>query len=169
MRLIAKKPCSFGGKKFFIGEEIPVCLVTNPEVQEKLGILAVGKDEGGEAPAVAAGVFTQKQVDSMIADAVERWKETKAGIGEAAIISVYGESGGERLEVAATVEEIQQVFSIMQLNVDEGIKSIFNVTSENVLILLHAADSRKRMKEAAKKQAGNLFPMEEAKMGGADA
>ena len=36
MRLIAQKPCSFGGNKFFIGEEVPTELVTNPKMQEKL-------------------------------------------------------------------------------------------------------------------------------------
>ena len=34
MRLIAQKPCSFGGNKFFIGEEVPTELVTNPKMQE---------------------------------------------------------------------------------------------------------------------------------------
>ena len=34
MRLIAQKPCSFGGNKFFIGEEVPAELVTNPKMAE---------------------------------------------------------------------------------------------------------------------------------------
>lgn len=38
MRLIAQKPCSFGGNKFFIGEEVPTELVTNPKMQEKMGV-----------------------------------------------------------------------------------------------------------------------------------
>ncbi len=45
----------------------------------------------------------------------------------------------------------------MQQNADEGSKAITTITSENVLILLHATDSRKTIKEAAKKQADNLF------------
>ena len=39
MRLVAKKPCSFGGRKFFIGDEVPAELVLNPTEQEKRGIL----------------------------------------------------------------------------------------------------------------------------------
>lgn len=39
MRLIAKKPCSYGGKKFFIGDEIPAELVVNIEREEKLGVM----------------------------------------------------------------------------------------------------------------------------------
>ena len=49
----------------------------------------------------------------------------------------------------------------MQLNADEGIKIITDVRSENVLILLHAADSRKTIKNAAKEQADKLFRDEE--------
>ena len=35
MALIAKKPCSFGGKAFFIGEEVPDELVMDAEYQEQ--------------------------------------------------------------------------------------------------------------------------------------
>lgn len=30
MRLIARRPCSFGGKKYFIGDEVPAEDVINP-------------------------------------------------------------------------------------------------------------------------------------------
>ena len=41
MRLIARKPCSFGGRKFFIGQEIPAGLVLDAAVQERMGVLTV--------------------------------------------------------------------------------------------------------------------------------
>ena len=41
----------------------------------------------------------------------------------------------------------------MQQNASDAIEAIGQVKSENVLILLHAADSRKIVKDAAKKQA----------------
>jgi len=44
----------------------------------------------------------------------------------------------------------------MQMNAEDGSKEIAGVTSENVLVLLHAADSRKTIKNAAKEQAGKL-------------
>ena len=88
-------------------------------------------------------------------------RETEPGAFEGTIqISVKGESDGENEQITAipaTPEEIQQVFSIMQLNAEDGAKAIAEVKAENVLILLHAADSRKTIKEAAKKQADNLF------------
>lgn len=48
MKLIAKQPCSFGGKRFYIGDEIPLALVKEPKTQEKYGILAI-VDEGEQA------------------------------------------------------------------------------------------------------------------------
>lgn len=75
-------------------------------------------------------------------------------------ISVKVASDGENEQITvvpAKPEEIQQVFSIMQRTAEEGAKVIAGVTNENVLILLHAADSRKTIKDAAKKQADNIF------------
>lgn len=50
MKLIAKRLCSFGGKKYFIGDEIPVESVMYPKMQEKIGVLTIVND-GDEAPA----------------------------------------------------------------------------------------------------------------------
>lgn len=156
MRLIAKKPCNFGGKRFFIGEEVPEHMVMNPAVQEKLGVLAIANDEGVSADVV--GTFSQEQVDKMISDAVAELRETEPGAYDGTVqVSVNGESDGEMIAIPVTPEEIQQVFSIMQLTAEEGVKAISDVKSDNVLILLHAADSRKTVKESAKKQADNLF------------
>ena len=41
MRLAARKPCSFGGRKFFIGQEIPEGLVLDAAVQERMGVLTI--------------------------------------------------------------------------------------------------------------------------------
>ena len=69
MRLIAKKPCSYGGKKFFIGDEIPAELVVNIEREEKLGVISAANDEAG-VPGQSGAIYSQEQVDEMIADAV---------------------------------------------------------------------------------------------------
>lgn len=55
MKLIAKQPCSFGGKRFYIGDEIPVELVQEPKTQEKFGKLTIVNDAaepGGDATVV---------------------------------------------------------------------------------------------------------------------
>lgn len=52
------------------------------------------------------------------------------------------------------------IFSIMQMNAEEAAKAVKDVTNENVLIVLHAADSRNTVKKAAKSQAEALEPAE---------
>ena len=44
MRLIANKPCSFGGRKFYIGDEIPENLVADARAQEKMGVITIVND-----------------------------------------------------------------------------------------------------------------------------
>ena len=96
--------------------------------------------------------------------AVAELRETEPGAYDGAVpISVESASDGENGQVTvipAKPGEILQVFSIMQLGAEEGARMIADVTSENVLILLHAADSRKMVKNAAKEQAGKLFSIE---------
>lgn len=173
MRLIANKPCSFGGEKFYIGDGIPEGMVADPAVQEKRGILTIIKenevvadlgDVSGEE-----GLFTREAVEVLIEEAVaavEREKEAQIaelqkhaaglieaepGAFESAVpVTVFGEK--EDMAVLLLPEEINQVFSIMQLKADEGVRKIDDVLNENVLILLHAADSRKTIKNAAKEQ-----------------
>lgn len=176
MKLIAKKPCSFGGQKFYIGDEIPAGLVADAKLQEGYGVITIMNDSEGGLGAQPGPLFTQEQVEKMISEAVEEaekkreeqvaelqeyvaeMKETEPGAYEGAIqISVKGESDEQQTAVPVTPEEIQHVFSIMQMNATEGAEAIARVKSENVLILLHAADTRKTIKDAAKKQADNIF------------
>ena len=183
MRLIANKPCSFGGKKFYIGNEIPENLVADARLQEKMGVITIVNDNMGVSGGQSGTLFTQEQVDKMLAEAIEeavnntitemkqKQKELQEVLQQSAaelkevdseilmetvMIDIVIDSDGENeqhMTVWAKSEEIQQVFSIMQLNADEGAKAIADVKSENVLILLHAADSRKTVKNAAKEQA----------------
>lgn len=169
MKLIAKKPCSFGGRKFFIGEEVPIELVADPTVQEKLGVITISNVED-KIVLDLDGTYTQEQVDTIITAAVAEATARLRGLEEefkgTVQIGVRGESDGDNesvMVISATPEEIQQAFYIMQLNVEEGAKTIAEIEAENVLILLHAADSRKTIKDAAKKQADNLFSMKEKK------
>lgn len=174
MELIARKPCNFGGKKFFIGDKIPDALVVNPTLQEKLGIIAIVKSDDERTSSTETILYTQEQVENMLEEAIEEAvNNTIAEIGQKQAkleqveaeqsiipITVKGESNDENeqpIAIFATVEEVQQVFTIMQMNADDGIKAIAEVKTENVLILLHASDSRKTIKDAAKKQANNLL------------
>lgn len=136
MRLIAKKPCSFGGKDFFIGDEIPVNAVLNPKQQEELGVLSMVSD--GE---VATGIL-------------------ETGFPEADfIVPIVKSSDGDTVQamgIPLNITEAQEVFTVLQMNVEDATKEIEETTSENVLIVIHACDSRAGVKKAAQKRADNL-------------
>lgn len=191
MRLVANKPCSFGGRQFFIGDVIPDDLIVDTKAQEKLGVITIVNDSNVVPDGKSGTFFTQEQVDAVIGEALEKaekehavqmekmreeyafrlekmkvhaaeLEETEPGAyGDMVQIPVKGASDKEFTEISVKLEEIQQAFAIMQMNAEEGAKAISDVTSENVLILLHAADNRKTVKNAAKEQADKLFSTED--------
>lgn len=131
----------------------------------------------------AVTLYTKEEVDQIVAEAIEEavnntvmemeqkqqelqgyaaeLLETVPGAYEGTVqISIEGTSereNGQVTAIPATSEEIQKVFSIMQMNAEEGAKEIAGITSDNVLVLLHAADSRKTIKNAVKEQRDKLF------------
>ena len=177
MRLIAKKPCSYGGKKFFIGDEIPAELVVNIEREEKLGVISAANDEAG-VPEQSGALYSQEQVDEMIADAVanadkgftqeqvdEMIKSAVAVLEPFAsdhagfTVTVKGE-GDNVTAVSCSAEDIQSVVDVLQMNADDGAKAVTSVQSDSVLILLHALETRATVKKAALKQHDTLFSAE---------
>lgn len=136
MKLIAKKPCSFGGKAFFINDEIPASVVLNPKQQEELGVLTIVSD--GEA---ATGIL---ETD---------FPETDIAIP---VFKSYDGDTAQVMGVSLNIGEVQEIFSIMQMNVEEATKAIESTTSENMLIVIHACDSRSGVKKATQKRADNL-------------
>lgn len=177
MRLIAKKPCSYGGKKFFIGDEIPAELVVNIEREEKLGVISAANDEAG-VPEQSGALYSQEQVDEMIADAVanadkgftqEQVDEMiKSSVAELEpfdsdnagfTVTVKGE-GDNVTSVSCSAEDIQSVVDVLQMNADDGAKAVTSVQSDSVLILLHALETRATVKKAAQKQHDTLFSAE---------
>jgi len=63
MKLIARKPCSFGGKQFYIGDEIPSKLVLDPALQEKRGVLIRIKEEAADVKKASAKKGGKKPVE----------------------------------------------------------------------------------------------------------
>lgn len=133
MRLIALRPCSFGGKKYFIGDEVPEEDVINLTVHESQGTLAAIKYDQNIIPEAAEN---RKVMIPVIRD------------GEGDVADV--------LSIPLTEGEIQHVFSIMQMTADKAIAAMEDIGSEDVLIVLHASDSRSAVKKAAKKRAEQL-------------
>lgn len=154
MGLIAKRPCSYGGKKFFIGDEIPADLVADVAREEKLGVISITNASAGVS--VQSGtLFSQEQVDEMIQSAVAEIKPFESD-DYGFTITVKGE-GDNVTAVSCSTEDVQEVVDVLQMNADDGAKAVANVKSDSVLILLHALDTRATVKKAAQKQHDTLF------------
>lgn len=134
MKLFARKPCSFAGKKFFIGDEIPAELVLNPQAQEKRGILAIVADGSVEAPAAGHEVVHDKV-------------ETMA-------VVIRAEEGDMPLEL--TQAGLQAMVDVLTSKVEDAEPIIAAMTDGDALILLHLTDSRKSVKNAAEARAKAL-------------
>ncbi len=183
MQYLCLKPLTVGKTTYHLGDTIPDDVILPARSEKLIRSGYISKlDEETQYSKNESGLFTQEQVDKMIAEAVDEavnnmvveMEQKQKALQEAAgvlqeegflsenivIIPVKGDADGDNEQITTilmTPNEIQQVFSIMQQNADEGSKAIAAIQSENVLILLHAADSRKTIKEAAKKQVDNLF------------
>ena len=127
MKLIAKQPCSFGGKRFFIGDEIPVELVQEPATQEKYGKLAIVNDNAVTEPGGNATVVH---------------------------LVIRGKDGDVALDL--TPESIQSVMDVLTADADNAAKLVKEITSDDILFLVNAADSRKTVQAAAKARAQAL-------------
>lgn len=136
MRLTANKPCNFGGRKFLIGEEIPVELVANPKAQEKMGVISIADGETIPTDVTA-----------------------KVGVVKFEI-PIHTDNGDILLSV--TNEELNVFTEIRQIGVSSTEDKqklsalIQNVESEDLLILLDALDGRKHVKEEAQARAQEL-------------
>lgn len=178
MRYLCTKQLTAGGETYYPGEIIPDGVIL-PERNGKLlrsGYISEVSEESWQTPVTGMEtLFTQEEVTAMIAKAVEeveqkysdeiaKLEEMEDGTYAAAVtITVKGDSDDQNVDVPATPEEIQRSFAILQMNAEEGVKAIADVKSENVLIIVHAIDNRKTVKEAAKKQADNLFSTDSIK------
>lgn len=132
MKLIARKACSFGGKKFFIGDEIPAELVLRPNDQEKWGVLAIVHDDAS-TPAAPETVINE--VDTMAVD-------------------VNAKDG--KLSLNLTKEGLQSVVDVLTAKASDAETIIDKMTDGDALILIHIADNRKTVKEAAETRAQAL-------------
>lgn len=125
MKLIARKPCSFGGEKFYIGDEVPAELVLNPKEQETMGVLTIAAD-----------------------NYVGCNEEDPEPAPENKIVILIRAKEGD-VEFNPTPEGLQAIFDVMTGNATEAEEIINQMTDPEALILLHLSDSRKAVKAAA--------------------
>ena len=132
MRLIARIPCRFAGKRYLIGEEIPAEVVENPEAQAKRGVLTVMND-GDITPQTGEVKFT---IPIHLPD--------------------------QDYEVSVTESELIIFTDILQMGVktnEEKAKVtdiVSSIESENLLILIDALDGRKVVSDAVKERVDAL-------------
>ena len=134
MKLIARKPCSFAGEKFFIGDKIPAEYVLDPHGQEKMGVLAIVTDDAGTVPPAET-------------DEVRNEVETMA-------VVVHAKEGD--LPLNLTQDGLQAFVDVITSNVEDAAPIVAAMSDGDALILLHVTDSRKGIKEAAEARAKAL-------------
>lgn len=128
MRLIARKPCRFNGKNFYIGDEIPADAVTDPYSQEKLGVLTIANLESENPDAT----YTQEDVDQKVQEAK---KELEGQVEEltgqvstltqekSTLESQITEKDAKIKELEGKVKELQeQVAAAASISADEMAK-----------------------------------------------
>ena len=135
MKLIAKKPCSFGGKKFFIDDEIPTESVLDPRAQEKRGVLAIVADDAAPPPAPPAPEAVRKEVDTMT-------------------VVIRDKEGDMPLDL--TRDGLQAVVDVLTVKPADAEAIIEKMDDGDALILIHLVDSRKAVKAAAEDRAKAL-------------
>ena len=125
MKLIAKKRCSYGGRKFFAGDEIPADIVLNVEREEKLGVISIANDEAG-VPEQSGALYSQEQVDKMMADAVANASKgfTQEQVDEMMADAVANASKGFTQE---QVDEMIQS-AVAELKPFDSDNAVFTVT-----------------------------------------
>lgn len=134
MKLVANKPCSFGGKKYFIGEEIPAEVVVDPARLEKMGVLIVIRD----------GI------------PVETLEECVTKIGEVQF-SIPIKKDDQSFLLDITEPQLQEAVKTMQMQVKDAVGHIKdNVEDITVLILINAVDSRAAVKKETESKAKEL-------------
>lgn len=139
MKLIARKPCSFGGKKFYIGEEIPAEYVLEPKNQEKMGTIAIVNDD-----AVAPAPAEERNIANL----------------EQMTVVIHDKNGDIHLNL--TAENIQSVVDVLTGPAPKAEPIIAEMTNVDALILLHAAEQRKSVKTAAEDRAQALSETQES-------
>ena len=135
---IALKPCNFAGQRFLAGETIPEKLVHPSAVRRlKNQRFIVVPDEQKEVVEVPVGLPEARQ-----------------------LFTVPILADGNELSVELEPEELKTLFIVLQNNADKAGKLIAEQVNKDLLLCIHALDSRKSVKEAAKEQATALIAAE---------
>lgn len=135
MKLFARKPCSFSGKKFFIGDEIPSDYVSDPKAQEKMGVLVVVEENSGNADSVEGGALLPPS-STLVS------------------VPILAEEGIVSVEI--TPEELVEVVTIIQMSDEELAEKVKEIDSEDQLLLIAVLNGGDVAYEATKARVEEL-------------
>lgn len=139
---ICNKSLKLGTKTYNPGDTIPdeKVLPSRKRALESAGYIAMVSDA--------------VETDLPVADILT----TEAAIGKVTIPVIIASEGETAQVMAVPLSEgdAQQVFAIMQMNVSEAKEEISKIEKEEILIVLHACDSRTGIKKAATDRADSI-------------
>ena len=142
MLYIAQKPCSFGGKKFLIGDTIDEKIILPGAIRRltKAGIIAVA----GDVPPVSATL-----------------EESVTMVGQVKFeTTIHAEEGDLKLEITeealAIFTEIRQLGTNKTEDKQKISELLQKADSVDALIFIDAMDGRKFVQEEAQKRAQAL-------------
>lgn len=110
MKLVANKPCTLSGKRYFIGEEIPAEAVADPVALEKMGVLTVIRD----------GI------------PVETLEECVASVGEV-FFKIEIVKGDKGFDLDVTEPQLQEAVKTMQMNQKDAVAHITGTIVDGIL------------------------------------
>lgn len=96
-----------------------------------------------------------------VAPPADKKPEEKVVI-EQVTVPVKAEDGRE-MEVSLVLSGVVKVFEVMQMPEEDAVKEIAGIEDENILITIHATESREAVKAAAKSRAVELAQAAEKK------
>ena len=142
MKLVANKPCNLNGKKYFIGEEVPVKEVVDYASLVKMGLLSVIHDAVPE----------------------DNLEECVAMVGEVSF-SIPIIKGHETIDLDVTEPQMQDAVKTMQMSADAAVAHIKGDVEDNTtLIVINALDTRTTVKKAAETKAKSLMEQGDSKV-----
>lgn len=136
MRIIARKPCNLGGKRYFIGEEIPAEMAGNYTALEKMGVVSVLTDETPEMHHIETGAKNRFSIPII--------------------------KGENTLELLISEAEMQEAVKTMQMPQKDAVAHIRgHIENNTVLICINALDSRSAVKKETEAKAQEIAESEE--------
>ena len=132
---IALKPCKFAGQTFLAGETIPDKLV-HPSAVRRL----------------------KNQRFIVVPDEQKEVVEVPVEVKQLFTVPILADEG--ELSVELEPEELKTLFIVLQNNADKAGKLVAEQVNTDLLLCIHALDSRKTVKEAAKEKATALIAAE---------